>query len=744
MSIIEKYDAASKLLLKNTKKAVLNGNIKVTFLDEHSFYYAKESKDGGIIHYTYMKYDILNKCETPLFDHDDLKSKLGVSYITFNISLKDSIISFKHQGKSYTYDINNHIIMNYPTIKEEAKVSSKYYTVYTKDYNLYAFNKETKQTVQLTFDGEYHNDYAGHAEVSEHIKRQKMGVIEYPGVLFSNDGKKIITYQIDQRDVKDLYVIEAFDKEGSTSIRPKLHTYKCAFPEDDIIPLCKTMIFNLETNERIDLDIAPYTTGYGLFSSRSSVAYWCDDDKHLVTTWRSRGDKDAKLYLVDTTTGKAECIVHEHTDTFLNLGTYGQMDGFGSYSFSNFITKDLQLAFFQSERDDYARYFAYNVSTKECLGPITPGNIIANAIKYVDEDSKTIYFMANCIEGSSDPYYEYLCKVNFDGSNFKVLSKADAFHTIQMNKSYFIDTYSRVDLKPQHDLYDNDGNFISTIIESDISELLALGYVMPERFKVTASDGKTDLYGIIIKPDLKDGEVVPYVDHMYGGMQCYFVPKQFTYDNSMGREIFGGLQSYAKLGIAGIMLDGLGTPGRGKKLHDISYENIHGCAGLKDHVYVADQLKALYPFLDIDNVGIWGNSGGGCATSRALLEYPDYFKVGVSSAGNHDQRMYSNGWTERYYGLYKEDIYLQGDNTALAKNFKGKLLIVHGMMDDNVTMPQSIRLIDALINANKTFDFFILPRVDHNVPADPYFQRRKMDYFVEHLLHITPPHDYQF
>ena len=203
--------------------------------------------------------------------------------------------------------------------------------------------------------------------------------------------------------------------------------------------------------------------------------------------------------------------------------------------------------------------------------------------------------------------------------------------------------------------------------------------------------------------------------------------------------MMGGLEEFSQLGFAGIILDGLGTPMRGKKIHEISYENIHGCAGLKDHVYCLKQLKEKYPFLDLDRAGMWGNSGGGCATSRAMLEYPGVYKVGVSSAGNHDQRMYNESWTEHYYGSYNKDIYLKGDNTALAANLIGKLFIVHGAVDDNVAMSQSIRLIDALISEDKDFDFLILPRTDHNVPANPYFIRKKLDYFVQYLLEKEPP-----
>ena len=290
-------------------------------------------------------------------------------------------------------------------------------------------------------------------------------------------------------------------------------------------------------------------------------------------------------------------------------------------------------------------------------------------------------------------------------------------------------------------MYSSDGTKLHELVKADITDLMGRGYVLPERFDVTASDGKTKLYGILVKPaEFDPQKTYPFIDYIYGGMQCTNVPKSFTWKgNIAGREMMGGLEEFAQLGFAGIILDGLGTPMRGKKIHEISYENIHGCAGLKDHVYCLKQLKEKYPFLDLDRAGMWGNSGGGCATSRAMLEYPGVYKVGVSSAGNHDQRMYNESWTEHYYGSYNKDIYLKGDNTALAANLIGKLFIVHGAVDDNVAMSQSIRLIDALIKEDKDFDFLILPRTDHNVPANPYFIRKKLDYFVQYLLEKEPP-----
>lgn len=750
MDMIKKYKAAEKLLVQNTSQAVLNGRPKITWMDENAFYYPKEFYNGSVIEYQFIKINCKDGSETELFDHAAFKQAKAAAKLTESISFKtiqweETGFHFKEMDKQFFYDLKSGTINDEGFLIKEEAVISEHYRVFVKEYNLFCQKNEDGSIHQLTFDGEPDNSYAGYAQYSESVKRKKNNESELPSVLFSHNGRKILTYRLDQRNVRQLHVLESFDDEHLHSIRPRLHSYRCPFPEDSDVPLAYLMIVDLDSQEVIPVKTEPFYTGYGLFTEHSSIARWLKDDSLIYTTWVSRGSKVGKLLMIDPRNGECQCVVEEVTDTFLNLGTHGELDGFQEYAFSNFITQDKKKAFWQSERDDFARYFAYDVHSKKCLGAITPADILAQSIVEIDEEKQTIYFVASNLSHCSDPYYEALCKVQFDGSHFQCLTLEDGFHEVSLHGDWFVDTWSRVDHPPVTVLRTTEGTLVKKIVQADISKLLELGYTIPERFVIKASDGITDLYGLIIKPaQLKENQCVPYIDHMYGGMQCYYVPKQFTWDHAQGREIFGGLQSYAQLGIAGIMLDGLGTPGRGKKLHNLSYRNIHGCAGLKDHVYAASQLKKKYPFLNIEQVGIWGNSGGGCATSRAMLEYPEFFKVGVSSAGNHDQRMYNNGWTERYYGLFDEETYLKGDNTALAENLQGKLFIVHGAMDDNVAMSQSIRLVDALIRADKNFDFLILPRVDHNVPADLYFVRRKMDYFVEHLLHQIPPKNYHF
>ena len=740
--MLEKYRNAEKLCPWNVTHAVLNAAADVRKLDDTHFSYPEEKREEDGVSLHYYKVEALSGKKEDLFDHEKLCALLDIPYIDFPLSeISEEEISFVREDHLYHF---KHGELTKEELKEERAVSvspDKKTELSVRDHDLWLKDLETEEEFRLSSDGEEDFAYALPAQYSGYITQKVKGIPEKPDVLWNEDSSRFLTYQLDQRNVKELYIIQSYDEEGSESIRPRLHTYKCPFPEDDIVPLAYFYIGDVKARTLTKVNFKPRGSGGRMFFGFYNAAKWIDS-KTLMTTWISRGNKSAEFVLMHAD-GSAESLVQESSDSFLNIATYGNLDGYTDYCASNTITADRKHVIWQSERDDLARLFLYDASTKELIKAITPKDCSVGEL--ICQDEEYIYFYASNLAMMSDPYYQAVCRVRYDGSDFAVLTEEDAMHRACICCDVIVDTFSRVDLPPQTTVRSLNGEFLYTLVKSDISDLLSRGYIIPERFSVKASDGQTDLYGILIKPaDFDPDKSYPFIDYIYGGMQCYNVPKAFAYKGSIeGREIMGGLEEMAQLGFAGIILDGLGTPGRGKKLHDISYENIHGCAGLKDHVYCLKELKEKFPFLDLDRAGMWGNSGGGCATSRAMLEYPDVYKVGVSSAGNHDQRMYNNEWTENYYGLYNREIYLKGDNTALAENLKGHLFIVHGAMDDNVAMSQSIRLIDALIEADKDFDFLILPRVNHNVPANPYFIRKKMDYFVRYLLEEEVP-EYHF
>jgi dipeptidyl aminopeptidase/acylaminoacyl peptidase len=334
----------------------------------------------------------------------------------------------------------------------------------------------------------------------------------------------------------------------------------------------------------------------------------------------------------------------------------------------------------------------------------------------------------------------------------RLLSPEDANHLIQGSPSgrYFIDTYSRIDQPPITVLRGTDGRVVRQLEEADISRLLESGWTQPEPFRVKARDGITDLYGMMYKPsDFDPKKQYPIIDHIYPGPQIITVPKDFFPTNQPGLTYatFGQVQALAELGFIVVNIDHLGGPMRSKAFHD-NYYGFFGDNGLPDHITAIKQLAARHSFIDVERVGIYGHSGGGFASTDAILRYPDFFKVAVSTSGNHDNRSYNIYWAEKYQGLMVRDTLKGSDNfetsanQTMADNLKGRLFLLHGDMDDNVHPANTLQVANALIKANKSFDMLILPDMDHGVTQDPYVIRRSWDYWVEHLLGKKPPVNY--
>lgn len=727
MDMFERYSAAQRLLTQHTRNAVLNGRPSVTWMDDFRFSYPRMVRgEQGV--------------ETVLVQVD---ARTGA----------EEILTEKHTQEEVQYEQETGRVIK-AVILDDVKAAfspDQKYAIENIAHNLYLVNLETEEQTQLTFDGEKWLEYGCYIDIYSQITVKKSMGETAPNVLWSPDGKSFITYRADRRSCRKLYLLESYVDDVS-KIRPELYEYPCPFVADtnQEIPHYTLYVGNVEKKTLIKVDAPDFL--YPVYTSaEKTVVRWLDDSCHFYFTWVARGCQNSRMYLGNGADGSVQLLVNETTDTFVNHGALGVLAGYGPYSFSNFVTQDRKYAFWQSEKDGYAHLYRFEIDGSEkdvsegvdLLSAKERTLIIQNIIK-VDENHEKIYFMGNNEPDCYDSIYYQLYVISFDGSGFARLTPEDATHAVTMGASAFVDTYSRVDLPPVTVLRNLDGQLIRQLEEADITDLMALGYQYPERFTVKAEDG-TELYGIMVKPaDFDPNKTYPVIDYIYGGPQLYNVPRDFTWDNSMNREVMGGLQEFAQLGFVGITIDGRGTPGRGKEFHNHCYRNLHGCAGLSDHVSCAKELKEKFPFMDMDRVGIWGNSGGGYGTVSAMLLYPDFYKVGVASSGNYDQRMYEHSWTERYNGLYDPEVYELGDITRLAKNLKGQLFLAYGAMDDNVTMSQTLRLCDELNKYNKDYDLMVLPRMNHNVPSDLLFIRRKMDFFVKHLLGEEPPKEFVF
>ncbi|HEX7024765.1 MAG TPA: prolyl oligopeptidase family serine peptidase, partial [Gemmatimonadales bacterium] len=396
-----------------------------------------------------------------------------------------------------------------------------------------------------------------------------------------------------------------------------------------------------------------------------------------------------------------------------------------------------------SHRPEWGHLYLYDLATGRQKNAITSGEWNVLQLLRVDEKERTVYFLGAGRE-PGDPYFRRLYRVRLDGTGFRTLTPEDADHQISLSPSgrYFVDAYSRPDVPPVSILRDSQGKDVLSLERTDISRLVATGWKPPIPVTVKARDGRTDLYGLLFRPTRFDStKKYPIVNRVYPGPQT----------GSVGTRSFvaarSDAQALAELGFVVVEIDAMGTPMRSRSFQAAYYGNM-GDNGLPDQVAGMKELGARYAWIDLDRAGIYGHSGGGYAAAGAMFRYPDFFKVGISEAGNHDNRLYEDDWGEKWQGLLvkRPDGSTSYDNQAnqlVAGNLKGRLLLAHGTMDNNVPPYNTQVVVDALIKANKDFDLLMLPNRGHGFGNEPYMVRRRWDYFVKYLMGAEPPKEYQ-
>ena len=600
-------------------------------------------------------------------------------------------------------------------------------TAYIKDYNLWVKDSTTGKETQLTTDGikdfGYATDNAGWVHSDRAI------------LVWSPDSKKIATFQQDQRGTGDMYLV-------STNVgHPKLEAWKYPLPGDAVVTTIQRVIIEVDNPKVIRLKMDPDQHRSTQCDDVSCSGgwddvYWSPDATKLAFVSTSRDHKKENLRVADAATGNIRDVYEETTATQFESGQ-GEVNW-------RYLPASNEFIWF-TERDGWGHLYLYDLTTGKLKNQITKGDFAVWRVLKVDEKNREIYFLAGGREAGVDPYFGQFYRVNFDGKNMTRLTPENANHEISLSPDgkYFVDTYSTPDTPQVSDLRDATGKLIANLEKTDISRLRATGWKPPTRITVKARDGVTDLYGLMYTPtNLDPSKKYPIIDYIYPGPQ----------GGSVGSRSFsasrGDNQALAELGFIVMQVDGMCNPLRSKKFHDSCYGDMADNT-LPDQVGAIKQLAAKYPYIDLDRVGIWGHSGGGFATAAAMFRYPDFFKVGISESGNHDNRNYEDDWGERYIGLETKDAngksnYEDQANQNYAKNLKGHLLLAHGTMDDNVPPYNTLLVVDALIKANKDFDLLLIPNAHHGYgPASSYMMRRRWDYFVKYLQGGVPPKEYE-
>ncbi len=617
--------------------------------------------------------------------------------------------------------------------------------LFTKNFNLYwmdrsNYNKallnETDSTIvenKITSDGIENFEYGfGQNETNvdkEKNKNKRKGAFAY----WSPDSKHFALVRNDNRAVKDLWVINSIAEP-----RPTLETYKYQMPGEKESPITYVLLFDNATKARKELDVKQFKDQVISIGTQPVKVNTRDDDWR-PTIWQgtanqfyfNRTSRDLKridICVVDINTGAVKTLINEQMNTYVELRRLGVVNGG-------------EELIHWSERDGWGHFYLYD-KTGKLKNQITKGAFHSEDIVGIDEKARVLYFSANGRENNEDPYYEHLYRVNFDGSGMRLLNAGNFDNNVSLNDNYryFVNNFSRVNTAPKATLLSSEGRKIMDLETTDLSSLFAAGYKFPEPFTVKANDGITDLYGVIYKPfDFDSTKKYPIITYVYPGPQTEAVNKGFA-------KGFDRIDRLAQVGFVVVTVGNRGGhPGRSKWYHNFGYGNLRDY-GLADKKAALEQLAYKHPYIDIDRVGIHGHSGGGFMSTAAMLVYPDFFKVAVSSAGNHDNSIYNRWWSEKHHGV-QEIISEKGDtsflysiekNPDLAKNLKGRLLLFHGDIDNNVHPANTIRMANALIKANKRFDFILLPGQRHGFgDMTEYFFWRMTDHFSQYLLGDT-------
>jgi dipeptidyl aminopeptidase/acylaminoacyl peptidase len=605
------------------------------------------------------------------------------------------------------------------------------HTVFIRNWNLVlrdiATGKETPITTDGVKDFGYATDNAGWTRSDR------------PIVLWSPDSKKIATFQQDQRNVGEMYLVDT--RVG----HPKLQAWKYPLPGDEVVTMIQRVVIDVSAPEAartVRLQMPPDQHRSTLCDDVTcrggewADVQWSPDSTHLAFVSTSRDHRREQLRVADAATGAIRDVLEETVPTFFESGN-GEVNW-------RYLPSSNEVIWF-SERDNWGQLYLFDLQTGRLKNQVTTGEGNVTQLLKVDEKTRTLYFLAVGREKGRDPYYTHFYRIGFDGRNLQLLTPEDATHEVSLSPSgeFFVDSYSTPETAPVALVRDTKGKEIATLEKADISKLVATGWKPPTPIVVKARDGQTDLYGLMFKPTSFDpSKKYPIVNHIYPGPQT----------GSVGGRTFnaarGDCQSLAELGFIVVEIDGMGTPWRSKKFHEAYFADM-GDNTLPDQVAGMKQLAQKYPWIDIDRAGIYGHSGGGYATADAMFRYPDFFKVGISESGNHDNREYEDDWAEKWQGLLKKNAdgttnYDDQANQNHAKNLKGHLLLAHGTMDTNVPPYNTLLVVDALIKANKDFDLLMLPNQGHGYgDASNYMTRRRWDYFVRYLLGAEPPAGYE-
>lgn len=688
--------------------------------DGSAFVYGMQTAKG----YEFISVDTKSKVKKNAFDQEKLVVALSAATgkqmdalhlpfreIRYNKENNEMVFSFN--SIDWTYDPtknqlervvrnqnprNTGFFGNRAEGRNDVKVKSPdgVWVAYIKEFNVYFAKSDDLLTeYKLTADGNENGYYSNYLS-------------------WSPNSKMLATNKITPGDQHPVYLIESSPKD---QLQPKLLTRNYLKPGDKLLQM-QQALFDISSKKQIKINDQPYANQYSM-----TPPQWRKDSRAYTFEYNQRGHQQYTISEVRVD-GTVRDLVKEQRPTFFDY----------SGKKFRFDIEDGKETIWMSERDGWNHLYLYGNDGK-VKNQITKGEWVVRRVINVDEKERTILFEGSGKEKGQDPYFIQYYRVNFDGSGFTILTNENGNHVASFNKDFtqFVDTYSSL-TQPQVTVLKNakDGKVILTLENANIDALIATGWKMPEIFTAKGRDGKTDIWGMIVRPSNFDPtKKYPIIEYIYAGPHDSFVPKSFVVDSR------GSLHELAELGFIVVQIDGMGTSNRSKAFHDVCWKNLKD-AGFPDRIAWMKTAARKYPYMNLEKVGIYGNSAGGQSSAGALIFHPEFYKVAVSSSGCHDNRMDKIWWNEQWMGYPIGPQYAESSNVDNAYKLQGKLLLILGELDDNVDPSSTMQVIDKLIAANKNFDFLMVPGMKHSLGGD-YGEHKRRDFFVKNLLGVDPP-----
>ena len=717
---VEDYNRAYALREKYNAKHVLYAGVVPHWVDQTSaFWYVRQTEKGK----EYVKVDAASKKRTALFDQQKmaaaLTEKAGREINAYNLPLQNcrlnislDTLRFQLDGKFWAYSIKNNRLLDEGAIpsrgkerhwmevddeKEGSPVTSPdgKWTAFIKNDNVYVREVATGKEKQLSQDGTLSNYYSSYIQ-------------------WSPDSKSVVSCRIRPVEKRYVYYVESSPADQA---QPKLHKQEYAKPGDELrfkVPC----IFEVESGRRLIPSTELFSHQYEL-----SGPMWNADSKAITFEYNERGHKVYRVLEMSAVDGSVRTLIEEKEEKYVN---YPRI-------YRNYLS-DGKRIIWSSERDNYNHLYLYDRATGKPLNQITKGEWYVRGVQHVDEANEVIYFSANGMKKDEDPYLIHYYKINFDGSNLVELTPEEGMHQCWYSSDYkyLVDVYSKVDQAPIAVLRDaKNGKIRMQLDKADISALLANGWKAPEVFSAKGRDGKTDMWGVIYRPSNFDpSKKYPVIEYIYSGPGDQYVPKTFSSYNWW-------MTSLAELGFIVVQVDGMTTSFRSKEFEEVCYKNLKD-AGLPDHIAWIKAAAQKYPYMDIDRVGIFGCSAGGQESTGAVLFHPEFYKAAYSACGCHDNRMDKIWWNELWMGYPVDESYSACSNVDNAHLLSRPLMLVVGELDDNVDPASTMQVANALIKANKDFELVVIPGAHHTMGED-FGEHKRYDFFVRHLMGITPP-----